>query len=280
MTLVLMLLAAGNGFTAGPATPQTQPLKPAAAGDSDSIPNLPEPLTGNPTFISSTPPVASQASPIGSAGSSATASGSSNPGSKARVAVATILPPGQPAGMSDVAQPAAPDQSASTTRLTDGQLLFNRTKDSSSTDPMSWVVRVYKSRHELLVYYKGRFFKKYRAVFGRSRWAGAKGWEGDLRTPEGNYFILDKHRSRRFVWFLTINYPNAIDLARFNELRDAREIPAAARAGGHVGIHGTDRPSLNLGEINWTTGCISVNNSDIFELAELLPIGTLVVINP
>jgi lipoprotein-anchoring transpeptidase ErfK/SrfK len=32
--------------------------------------------------------------------------------------------------------------------------------------------------------------------------------------------------------------------------------------------------------VNWTTGCISVDNADISELAELLPIGTLVIINP
>jgi murein L,D-transpeptidase YafK len=141
-------------------------------------------------------------------------------------------------------------------------------------------LRVSKSRHELSVYYKQRPFKNYQAVFGRSRWAGAKQWEGDLRTPEGNYLIVERHPSRRFRWFLTLNYPNAIDLARFQELRSAHEIAADTRAGGRVGIHGTDQPMLNLGGVNWTTGCISVNNADISELAELLPIGTLVVINP
>ena len=46
------------------------------------------------------------------------------------------------------------------------------------------------------------------------------------------------------------------------------------------GIHGTDNPILNIGNINWTTGCISIDNSDIVELARLLPIGTLVIIKP
>jgi lipoprotein-anchoring transpeptidase ErfK/SrfK len=47
-----------------------------------------------------------------------------------------------------------------------------------------------------------------------------------------------------------------------------------------VGIHGTDSPVLNLGDVNWTLGCISLNNDDIAEMARLLPVGTLVVINP
>jgi murein L,D-transpeptidase YafK len=182
-----------------------------------------------------------------------------------------------------VATPVAPaisDHGAYTNHLTEGQRLFDETRDDSSMDPLSWVVRVSKSHHELSVYYKQRRFKTYQAVFGRSRWAGSKQWEGDLRTPEGNYLIVDRHPSQRFRWFLTLNYPNAIDLAKFQELRSAHEIPVQTRAGGRVGIHGTDEPMLNEGGVNWTTGCISVDNADISELAELLPIGTLVIINP
>lgn len=161
-----------------------------------------------------------------------------------------------------------------------GDALLSHTSASMLRNPLNWAVHVYKSRHRLDVYFRGHLYKSYHAVFGRSRWAGAKEWEGDLRTPEGDYLIVAKHPSRRFGWFLRINYPNAIDEARFDHLRADHEISRRARAGGQVGIHGTDNPLLNVGDVNWTTGCISVDNSDIIELARLLPTGTLVVIEP
>jgi lipoprotein-anchoring transpeptidase ErfK/SrfK len=75
-----------------------------------------------------------------------------------------------------------------------------------------------------------------------------------------------------------------MDQYRYERLRDAQEIPEEGGRhvgeGGHIGIHGTDNPILNSGNIDWTTGCISVNNLDIDELSRILPVGTLVIINP
>ena len=52
-------------------------------------------------------------------------------------------------------------------------------------------------------------------------------------------------------------------------VRHQRALP---RAGGFVGIHGTDRPDLLPGRVSH--GCIRMRNEDILRLAELLPIGT------
>jgi hypothetical protein len=147
-------------------------------------------------------------------------------------------------------------------------------------NPFDWAVHAYKSQHLLEVYLKGHLYRTYHAVFGRSLAAGAKLWEGDRRTPEGNYLIVGKHRSARFGWFLHINYPNERDQRRFEQSRAAHIIPASANEGGQIGIHGTDSPYLNVADVDWTTGCISVDNIDIGELARLLPVGTLVIINP
>jgi L,D-transpeptidase catalytic domain len=166
------------------------------------------------------------------------------------------------------------DHAAAGARVIDGA------KDAALVNPLNWAVHVHKAHHELEAYYRGHLYKTYHAVFGRSRWAGAKEWEGDGRTPEGAYLIVGKHPSYRFRWFLHLNYPNALDRAKFAELRAAREIPASVHEGGQIGIHGTDNQSLNDGNVNWTTGCISLDNRDISELARLLPIGTLVVIEP
>jgi len=160
---------------------------------------------------------------------------------------------------------------AQTGKLADAQL---------TDDPFDWVVHAYKSRHLLQVYFKEHLYTSYHAVFGRSPSPGAKLWAGDRRTPEGNYLIVEKHRSSRFGWFLRINYPNQPDRDRFEQNRSAHLVPTSAGEGGHIGIHGTDVPYLNVVDVNWTTGCISVDNGAIRELARLLPIGTLVIISP
>jgi lipoprotein-anchoring transpeptidase ErfK/SrfK len=167
---------------------------------------------------------------------------------------------------------------------TPGQLLFDKTRDIAFMDPLNWSVTIYKKRHQLIVYYKGRLFKTYHAVFGRSFEPGTKLWEGDRRTPEGVYAIVEKHPSRRWDWFLTLNYPNQLDRYRYDQMRTGGEVPIAdgrpVGVGGRIGIHGTDNPVLNRGDVNWTTGCISVDDEDVEELMRILPNGTLVIINP
>jgi hypothetical protein len=160
----------------------------------------------------------------------------------------------------------------------EGQRLFNQTHDLSFLDSANWSVMAYKSRYRLDVYYKGHLYTTYHAVFGRSLASGTKLWEGDRRTPEGAYHIVAKRPSARFRYFLRIDYPNDVDRVRFAELREDGKIPSRVREGGEIGIHGTDNPILNIGNVNWTTGCISIDNSDIVELERLLPVGTLVVI--
>lgn len=202
------------------------------------------------------------------------------------VAVAAVVPPSAasnraPATLSSSPAVAAPAASASSSGASsEGERLYLEALANAARNPLNWSVHIYKSRHLMQVYYKGHPYKTYHAVFGRSRWAGAKEWEGDMRTPEGDYLIIDKRRSRRFGWFLALNYPNAIDHARFVHLRAMGKVPRRAREGGDIGIHGTEIPLLNVGDINWTTGCISVDNGDIAELDRLLPVGTLVVISP
>ncbi|MGH7840786.1 MAG: L,D-transpeptidase family protein [Candidatus Binataceae bacterium] len=159
------------------------------------------------------------------------------------------------------------------------QRLFDETLDGARADPFSWSIHVYKGRHRVEVYYKNQLFRTYHAVFGRSHLAGGKQFEGDSRTPEGDYAIVAKRRSR-FDWFLKLNYPNGTDEERFAALRASHQMPAWRHEGGLVGIHGTDSPVLNNREVNWTLGCISVSNPDIEEMARLLPIGTVVIIKP
>lgn len=168
--------------------------------------------------------------------------------------------------------------------VTEGQELLIDTRDGSSMDPMSWSVIIHKSAYIVDVYYKGKHFDSFPAVFGRNPDHSAKQWEGDLRTPEGTYIIIDKYYNPRWRWFLRLNYPNYQDRTQYEALREEGLVPVIAGRerplGGHIGIHGTDRPRFNRLRVNWTLGCISVDNDSIEELERILPIGTLVIIKP
>ena len=167
--------------------------------------------------------------------------------------------------------------------MTPGERELSLTADDSYREPINWSVTVFKSRHQLVVYYKGRMFKTYHAVFGYHS-DGAKRWEGDLRTPEGVYTIIGKYNHPRWKHFLRLNYPNYVDRHNYETMLHDGVVPVVhgqrSAVGGAVGIHGTDRPRFNRDDINWTRGCISVDNDAIVELDHLIPIDTLVIIKP
>lgn len=149
----------------------------------------------------------------------------------------------------------------------------------ATTEPYAVVVR--KSCRTLDVYRYGERIRSFPAVFGLNG-QGQKLYEGDLRTPIGLYSIVDKRAHARWRHFLLLDYPNLQDLHRYWLAMEAGDLPRAgdryAGVGGAVGIHGTDKPSLNERNVDWTFGCISLRNADIDDLTSLVPVGTLVLI--
>jgi murein L,D-transpeptidase YafK len=149
----------------------------------------------------------------------------------------------------------------------------------ASAEP--WFIVVRTSCRTLDVYRYGDRVRSYPAVFGMG---GIKGklYEGDRRTPTGLYAIVGKRRHPRWRRFLLIDYPNLPDVQRYQAALDSGRIPMlgsrTAGVGGAVGIHGTDKPSLNRKQIDWTFGCISLWNDDVEDLANLVPIGTQILI--
>lgn len=144
-----------------------------------------------------------------------------------------------------------------------------------------YAVMVRKSCRTLDVYRYGQRIRSFPAVFGLNG-NGTKLFEGDLRTPLGLYMIIDKRQHARWRNFLLLDYPNANDVHRYWLAMESGDIPRRgdgyAGMGGAVGIHGTDKPSLNKRNVDWTWGCISLHNTDVAELAALIPVGTLVLI--
>ncbi|MCC8193562.1 MAG: L,D-transpeptidase [Deltaproteobacteria bacterium] len=109
-----------------------------------------------------------------------------------------------------------------------------------------------------------RLAGKYPCTTGQN--AGDKFSEGDLRTPEGVYFIIQRIASgldyEKYGYeAYTLNYPNPVDKLR-------------RKTGYGIWIHGRGVPITP----NLTEGCVSLNNTDIAVLGKNLTPGTPVAL--
>ena len=76
-------------------------------------------------------------------------------------------------------------------------------------------------------------------------------------TPEGFYRILGRQAEAQFYKAFDLDYPSALDRARYDAIAKQRSLPAI---GGEIEIHGGGV------ETNWTFGCMAMRNADIDEL--------------
>jgi murein L,D-transpeptidase YafK len=124
-----------------------------------------------------------------------------------------------------------------------------------------------KSDYELSVYDSKGWYATYPVVFGNNSLDDKK-MEGDNNTPEGSFQILSKRVHEKWCRFLALNYPTAEDREKFNERKQRGEIPANAKIGGSIGIHGVwPHEDFVIDKYkNWTMGCVSMKNDDVIEL--------------
>lgn len=136
-----------------------------------------------------------------------------------------------------------------------------------------------KSDYELHVYDTKGWYATYPVVFGNNSLAD-KRMEGDRNTPEGSFKIASKRIHDKWYRFMAIDYPNQESWQKFNQRKTKGEIPATARIGGGIGIHGTwPHEDFQIDRYrNWTLGCISMKNDDVDELYSYVPVGTKVII--
>jgi murein L,D-transpeptidase YafK len=134
---------------------------------------------------------------------------------------------------------------------------------------------VYKSKHQLLAFNKGKLIKSYTIALGRNP-KGAKQYKGDQKTPEGIYYINDKNPNSGWYKNLGISYPNQEDSKRAKRL--------GKPTGGDIKIHGLQNKRGNIGKFHrwddWTLGCIAVTNQEMDELYNGVAIGTKIEIKP
>lgn len=140
-------------------------------------------------------------------------------------------------------------------------------------------VIVDKKKRRLYVQYGARIVRSFKATFGPTPLVN-KRMEGDRNTPEGAFTIKSINPKSQYHRFLLLNYPNDSSLARFETLKSKKAIPANAKIGGDIGIHGIWQGGDELIEmgVGWTDGCVAIKNKDLDELCLFVGVGTRVEI--
>lgn len=141
-------------------------------------------------------------------------------------------------------------------------------KFKSYNGPEVTRVIVEKEARKMYLLHNSDVLKTYRIHLGFNP-LGHKAFEGDGRTPEGEYLIDRRNPNSEFHLSIGISYPNEDDIARAKEL--------GKDPGGDIFIHG--RPVKNQnGKRDWTAGCIAVTNRQMEEIYAMVRDGTPITI--
>ena len=142
---------------------------------------------------------------------------------------------------------------------------------SSSAERIGWVPRsalgalhLVDTRLDVdLTHLRLTLFANGRRVFSAPIGVG----KAETPTPRGHFYVRDELTRYSSPFYGPLAFGTSA------ESRVLTDWPA----GGYIGIHGTDEPSLVPGRISH--GCIRLRNDDLLALARLLPIGTPITIH-
>lgn len=147
---------------------------------------------------------------------------------------------------------------------------------------------VMKGARRMELYSDGAVVRTYKVGLGLNP-VPDKVRQGDRATPEGEFYVFTKNNKSAFYLSLGVSYPNVEDAERglrdgliSRGQRDAivRAIkrkatpPQNTALGGDIYIHGNGAGS------DWTWGCVALENEDMKELFDAVPVGTPVTIKP
>jgi murein L,D-transpeptidase YafK len=141
---------------------------------------------------------------------------------------------------------------------------------------------------------KEKLRRTYQIALGNNP-TGSKQKQGDGATPEGDYYITHKNARSKFYLSLGVSYPNIADAdkglkerlitkaehqAIIGAIRAKSKPPQNTRLGGDIFIHGGGAGKLFGLARDWTLGCVALENEEIKELFEMIPVKTPVKIVP
>jgi murein L,D-transpeptidase YafK len=158
---------------------------------------------------------------------------------------------------------------------TDTRLPPSHSSDIDQLPPIT-KVRVQKSERSLQLLSGEQVIRQYRISLGDTP-QGHKLYEGDSRTPEGEYSLDWRNAGSSFYKSIHISYPSAKD----REMAENWGLDP----GGNIMIHGLpngtdDDFAFAFAGLDWTDGCIAVNNQEIDEIWQLVSDGTPIEILP
>ena len=147
---------------------------------------------------------------------------------------------------------------------------------------------VKKANRKLEVFDGEKLVKTYRVGLGFAP-VGDKEKQGDGKTPEGEFYIFTKNDQSKFYLSIGVSYPSTEDAERGlrekliskserDEIVEAiknKKMPLQnTKLGGEIYIHG------NGSKTDWTLGCVALEDDEMKELFDAIPIGTSVKIEP
>lgn len=145
---------------------------------------------------------------------------------------------------------------------------------------------VTKSTRRLELISDGVVVRTYRIGLGLNP-VDDKRRQGDRATPEGEFYVFTRNDKSAYYLSLGISYPNIEDAERglrdglisraqhdaiVKAIKRKTKPPQNTALGGDIYIHGNGARS------DWTWGCVALENEDIRELFDAVPVGTLVTI--
>lgn len=151
-------------------------------------------------------------------------------------------------------------------------LLLLTAATSTADALMADHIVVEKSKRMMKLMAGDSVLRYYRISLGKAP-KGPKQREGDLKTPEGVYYISGRLQDSKYHLALQISYPNEQDI------ENARKL--GVKPGGKIMIHGQpDDINERKRPRDWTHGCIAVSDVEIEEIWRLVPDGTPIEIRP
>jgi len=140
-----------------------------------------------------------------------------------------------------------------------------------SQSPASKIVVVKSKRVMVLFDENDNVLSRHRISLGKNN-IGTKLKQGDYKTPEGTYSVIDKRSDNVYYKEILISYPNQEDKERSKSLgfRTGGGITIHAQPNWNWDGHGNDYTLSN----DWTEGCMAVTNEGMDTIWEMIALGT------
>jgi hypothetical protein len=155
--------------------------------------------------------------------------------------------------------------------------LWRRWVDKTLTESKKnrdYSIIIDKFSRKCFIYLNGSKKYEFEAELGKN-WVGDKRTRGDMATPEGMYKITKKFDGGKTKYYkaLLLDYPNDEDKEKFRSEIARGSLPASAKIGGLIEIHGNGGKG-----IDWTEGCIALTDKEMDVVFKIVRVGTPVTI--